>query len=221
MLARALFVLLIVLNLGVAAWWLWHEPGGGAAMAGPEGNVPRLELPSERASAVAADAGVEQAAPAVPLPADAVCVGLGPFADAATAVAAQTRLASQVLQSRIVERSVGTVRGWRVLVPPLPGATEAEAMAERIAAAGFTDYFVMRRGADTNAVALGRYQSESAARRRADALVAAGFPARAEPLGATLQPWLEVALPAGTDPTALPTVAGVAQSQPLACDTLQ
>lgn len=222
MFARALFVLLAVLNLGVAAWWIWHAPAQRAAAAGLAGDVPRLRLPSERSGGAVADEGSGPVASAITaLPSDAVCVGLGPFPDATTAVAAQAGLAPQVLQSRIIERSVGAPRGWRVLVPPLPSAAEAEAMAQRIAAAGFNDYFVMRQGADTHAIALGRYQTESAARRHADALAAAGFPVRAEPLGATLQPWLEVALPAGGDPAALALRAGVAQSQPLDCAALQ
>ena len=65
-------------------------------------------------------------------------------------------------------------RGWRVYLPPLATAEEATATAGRISAAGFRDYFIVREGAEANSVALGRFGSETAARRHADALNAAG-----------------------------------------------
>jgi hypothetical protein len=220
MLARALFVLLVILNLGVAAWWWLHEPVVAAAVDARSAEVPRLQLPSERRSAVA-DAVLPDA-PVATLPAEAVCTSLGPFADAATANAAQGRLPAQVLRSRVVERSTGRARGWRVLVPALSNAAEAEALAARIAAAGFADYFVMREGADANAVALGRYQSEQAARRRAGTLVAAGFPeVRAEPVGVTRQSWLDLALAPGSDAASAQAAAGATQTQALDCAALR
>lgn len=224
MLPRALLVLLVVLNLGVAAWWWSHEPAAAVA-GGVAPGVPRLQLPSERPAATVAPAvaATEQPGrPAAALPADAVCASLGPFADVAAARAAQARLPAGVLHSRVVERSVGRVRGWRVLAPPLASADEAEALAARIAAAGFSDYFVMREGADANAVALGRYQSGQAARRRADALVAAGFgTVRAEPLGGVRQSWLDAAFAAAADVAAARTASGAAQVQPAGCDALR
>jgi hypothetical protein len=219
MFARALLVLLVVLNLGVAAWWWLHEPVAPAANVGPAG-VPRLQLPSERRNIPAVTAAPD-ASVATP-PEDAVCTSLGPFADASAASAAQARIAAQVLGSRISERSVGRARGWRVLVPALSGASEAEALAARIAAAGFSDYFVMREGADANAIALGLYQSETAARRRAATLAAAGFAAvRAEPVGVVRQSWLDLALAPGSDATAVQAATGAAQTQALGCAALR
>lgn len=221
MFARALLVLLVVLNLGVAAWWWLHEPAAATTADGLPDDVPRLQLPSEQRSA-AVIAGPAAQGAAAAMPADAVCASLGPYQDAAAAAAAQSRLADRVLRSRISERSIGRPRGWRVLVPPLPSAAEAEAMAARIAAAGHTDYFVMREGADANAVALGRYQSEQGARRRAATLVAAGFSTvRAEPIGVTRQAWLDIALAPGSAPAEAQAAAGAAQAQALDCAALR
>jgi hypothetical protein len=217
MFARALLVLLAVLNLGVGAWWWAHVPAASQAATAETAVVPRLQLASERP----ADAGEPVAPPPAPLREDAVCIALGPFPDATSAARAQTQLSPQVLASRLVERAAAGVRGWRVLVPPQPSRAEADAVAARIGAAGFSDFLVLRQGADANAVALGLYQSEAAARRRAAALTAAGFDVRAEPVGATLEPWLEVALPAGADATPIRTLAAVPRAVPSACDPLR
>ena len=160
-------------------------------------------------------------APAAALPADAVCVALGPFANVAARSRARAGLQSQLLGAREVERASGRVRGWRVVVPPLPTPDAAVAMTERIRAAGISDYFVMREGSDANAIALGRYRSETAAREREAALVAAGFPARAEPLGGDgLQPWLEIAARAGFDPAAAAASLGLPAPASLDCAAL-
>lgn len=217
MFARALLVLLAVLNLGVGAWWWAHAPASPQAVAADAAGVPRLQLASERAAG--ADAPVAPLPAA--LPADAACFALGPFPDATSAARAQAQLAPQLLASRLVERAAGGVRGWRVLVPPQPTRADADAIAARIGAAGFSDFLVLRQGADANAVALGLYQSESAARRRADALTNAGFDVRAEPVGATLDPWLEVALLAGSEAAPLRTLAAVPRSEPTACEPLR
>ena len=76
------------------------------------------------------------------------------------------------------EGGEGPAAGWRVYLPRLPSPDAAQAIAARIGEAGFSDYLVVRDGADANTIALGRYGSEDAARRRSVALRAAGFPAR-------------------------------------------
>ena len=72
----------------------------------------------------------------------------------------------------------GPATAWRVWLPRLPTVDAAQATAARIAEAGFSDYLVVRDGADANTIALGRYGSEEAAQRRTAALRASGFPAR-------------------------------------------
>lgn len=216
MFARALLVLLAVLNLGVTAWWWRHASTVVPVAADAGAGVAHLQLASERP----ANAAVAPPPPA-PLPDDAACFALGPFPDATSAARAQAQLAPQLLASRLVERAAGGARGWRVLVPPQATRADADAIAARIGAAGFNDVLVLRQGADANAVALGLYQGEAAARRRAGALAAAGFDVRAEPVGATLEPWLEIGLALGTDPAPLRTAAAVPRAEPAACDPLR
>ena len=154
MLIRATIVLLVVLNLGVAAWWLWHDVPV-ATPAWQAAGVPRLQLLAEVAQA-APPTPVRPRAAATPTPARA----------AATTTACTGAEAGAA--------------GWRVDLPPLASAAEAEATAARIAAAGFADYLVLREGRQANAIALGRYGTREAAHRRMAALQAAGFAARCD-----------------------------------------
>ncbi|MBU8975740.1 SPOR domain-containing protein [Lysobacter sp. MMG2] len=210
MLARALVVLLLVLNLGVAAWWTLRAPPAPAPAFVPPSDVARLQLVSEKPGAkpaAPAPAPVAQGLPAAspasatppatPTPdtaiaatpppatpaASARCYSVGPFANASAANSAREVL--MAVASRVVprEQRTGSPRGWRVYLPPMASLAEAQAAAQRIAGAGFGDYFIVRQGNEANSIALGRYRNEESARRRADSLAAAGFAVRAEPLG--------------------------------------
>ncbi|UNK48807.1 SPOR domain-containing protein [Lysobacter sp. S4-A87] len=251
MLIRALVVLLIVLNLGVAAWWtLRAPPPTPAAIEQPLG-VARLQLASEaRTTAKAAPAAAVPAetapvtAPAPP-PAAAVpptaatppaqevvaakaaaampaqCYSFGPFADAAAAKNAHEVL--MAVATKVVPRETrsGTTRGWRVLLPAAASLADAQATAQRIAAAGFGDYFIVREGSEANSIALGRYRSEDSANRRAQSLVAAGFPARAEPLGeGRASYWLDLVPGPSFDPARAQAAVQVAP-RPLDCTRLK
>ena len=89
-----------------------------------------------------------------------------------------------------------------MVLPAAASAEDAAATAQRIAAAGFNDYFIVRQGDEANSIALGRYRNEEGAVRRADSLIAAGFPARAEPLGdARTSVWLDLVAKPEFDPS--------------------
>lgn len=181
---RALLVLLLVLNAGVAAWWIVHVPAPAApARALPPG-VPLLQW---------ADAPPARAAE--PVPPGLRCYRYGPFNRADALAVARSAIAREVAWTAIAEQPVGTPRAWRVVLPQ-PDRATANATAARIGAAGFTDYLVMpETGTDANTIALGRYRSEAAARDRVARLAQAGFAASAEPVGAHVVRWLDVAAP--------------------------
>ncbi|MFE0502306.1 SPOR domain-containing protein [Lysobacter soli] len=204
MLARALVVLLLVLNLGVAAWWTLRAPPAAAPDFVPPADVARLQLVSETKKAANAPAPrvaptTAPAAPAIAPPAPSIpaaiavpasaasnarCYSIGPFAN--SAAASNAREVLMAVATRVVpreQRSGSSARGWRVYLPAMASLPEAQAAAQRITAAGFNDYFIVRQGAEANSIALGRYRNEDSARRRADSLTAAGFAVRAEPLG--------------------------------------
>jgi len=243
MLIRALVVLLIVLNLGVAAWWtLRAPPPAPAAIEQPLG-VARLQLASEARSPAkpaplpASTAPAPAAVPAAPTPAavppkevaaekvavamPAQCYSFGPFTDAAAAKNAHEVL--MAVATRVVPRETrsGTTRGWRVVLPAAASLADAQATTQRISAAGFGDYFIVREGSEANSIALGRYRSEESATRRAQSLVAAGFPARAEPLGeGRASYWLDL-VPGPSFDTARAQAAVQIAPRPLDCARLK
>lgn len=175
----------------------------------------------DKKAAEAAQAKAEEAAKAQ---ANTVgqCFRFGPYADAGALARARSQL--QPFAQRVVERQQQTPggRGWRVFLRPAATLADAQANAQRVAAAGFSDYFVVREGADANSVSLGRYRSEDSARKRAAALNAVGFAAQAEPLGETTPTlWLEVAGKGGADASAMRQAASAQQRHGIRCDSIK
>lgn len=233
MLVRALIVLFSILNLGAAAWWIAHDPPPPPAPVQTPPGVSRLQLVAEGAKpapsaapAPAAPAQEEATTVAAPVnditaPPAQQCFSFGPFAskDAGTAAAAKLRPLVQTLATR--ERpAAASARSWRVYLPPLPSPEQAQAVAERIGAAGFNDLLVVRDGAEANSIALGRYGSEEAAKKRSDALIAAGFAAQIEPLGEPAPAtaiWLDVVADEAFDPRRAQASIAAAQHRKAAC----
>ena len=246
MLARALIVLLVVLNLGVAAWWMARdEPAHAVTAVDPLAGVARLQLLREEAHAASAPSSAA-ASRATPPPAEASaaaiadapaaadpdaaaatdaathCYALGPFSDADKIAAARRQLQSRASRLRVREVPSDKRRGWRVWLPPQADRAAAQALVERIAAAGFADYFILASGDEANSISLGRYGSEPTARRRQAALQAAGFSdVRAEALGdgPPAVTWIDIA---GAAPLgeADGLAVGAQQVVPIDCDTV-
>lgn len=227
MLLRAAIVFLLVLNIGIAAWWI----SGGNAMPGPvpasmPANMPGLrlvsEIPAPRRVAAPSPAVVASTA-TVQVPAQAVaaeqCLRFGPFADGPAREAARAALSAAGVAAVPKDTPARSGRGWKVHIPSFASREEAKAMGARIKAAGISDWYVMNDGGDANSIALGRYGSEEAARRREAELTAKGIPAQAEPLGdTTAQAWLDARLPAAANRAAL---AAIAPSKPVDCAGLR
>jgi hypothetical protein len=176
MLIRALIVLLVILNVGVAAWWIFApEPASPDPASMPLAS-PRLQLASERTPSRSVDHAAPISANRVPNAIPAVesaaaigdvagarCMTVGPFADASSLAAARTALQPRVSRL-LVRQATSGHKGWRVWLPPLPDHASALAMAARIDAAGFKDYYVLPTGDEANGIALGRFGSEDAAK---------------------------------------------------------
>ncbi|MFZ5635003.1 MAG: SPOR domain-containing protein [Pseudomonadota bacterium] len=225
---RGLIVLLAVLNLGVAAWWLFRaEPAPMAVEEDGASGLARLQLAGERpelrprpAPTPAASPTVDPAAAAPPAPES--CVRIGPYADAATATNAQTALRPIVGRLRLREQREGDGRGWRVFLPAAADRAAADATATRIRAAGFEDLLVVADGAEANSIALGRFSTEARARQHVEALLKAGFPAQAQPLGeARIVYWIELAVTGEADPASLRRLGGATQARAIDCAALR
>jgi hypothetical protein len=233
MLVRALIVLLAVLNLGAAAWWIARDPLPPPAPVQMPPGVARLKLVDEAAQAPAPppvpSAGIAAAPPPstaavasdVAAPPAPQCFSFGPFASKGAGSAAAAKLASLVQHVATHEQAAAASgRGWRVYLPPLPSAEQAQGVAQRIAAAGFGDFFIVREGAEANSIALGRYSGEAAAKKRAEALNAAGIAAQVEALGApnaASTVWLDVTADTAFDPRHAQAAIAAAQYRRTDC----
>ncbi|WP_222565809.1 SPOR domain-containing protein [Novilysobacter antarcticus] len=228
MLIRALVLLLLVLNLGVALW--------GALAPGPAPPATLLDIPP----------GVERlqllpdlAEPIAPSPARGPtiavkivhCASFGPYdtADAASTAGKGLQVADpvdgeaavDVVKTAIRTEPGSAPRSWRVLLPPLPSAAQADIVVKRIVATGFKDYYVIREGKDANAIALGLFRNEQAAQSRAETLQKAGFDAAVEPVGAgPEQHWLDLGADAPFKAEAVRRQLGAARTKPLDCESL-
>jgi hypothetical protein len=230
MLVRALIVLFSVLNLGAAVWWIaQNPPPPPAPMQLPPGVAP-LQLVDEAGTrppqpavaavtAVTAPAATPAAADGITAAPAAQCFSFGPFAsnDAGSAAAAKLKPLVRTLATR--GQAAASARGWRVYLPPQASREQAEAVAQRIGAAGFSDFLVVREGAEANSIALGRYRGEDAANKRAQALNAAGFAARAEALDGAEAVWLDVVAEQAFDPRRAQAAIAAEQVRKTDCPT--
>lgn len=201
-----------------------RETAALAAGLSPGDTAPLTEAAEEGApTAAVADPAQRPARADADADADAAagdtCHRFGPFADDGALERARAALQPQVRRLRDREVS-GTPSGWRVLMPPQGDRAAAQETIARLTAAGFHDHFILG-GDEANAIALGRFRSADAARRHTAALQAAGFAARAEPVGAPTRRWLDVAAAAGFDAAAARRAAGDAPMQPLDCAELR
>jgi cell division protein FtsN len=234
MLIRALIVLLLVLNLGVAAWWISRPAAPAPVLPEQPAGVARLQLLGEGGATakaasptpmpVVAPASTEVApAPVAATAATAQCFSIGPFDSDAAATAATARIATQATRVRPREVPGQRASGYNVLLPPLPDREAAQALAQRIGAAGFDDYLVVNGGEQANGIALGRYRSREGAERRQTALKAAGFDAQLQAIGdeGPSQWWLDIAAAEGVAVSRLRSLAAAPRSQSLDCAVLR
>ena len=216
MFLRALIVLLVVVNLGVAAWWATRAPPPTPTPAAQPAGVPRLQLLREAPRAVRTVPTPADATPAAPTQ----CHRFGPYASPAALRRAYARVLPQVLRAESREIATGIASGWRVFMPPLASRAEAQASVDRLTAAGIDDLMLVPDGADANAIALGRYSSEAGARRRQAALAEAGFDAQVAPLGVDTEGWIHVGAGAGFDASRVAGDIAASSHAPVDCATL-
>lgn len=201
MLTRALIVLLLVLNLGVAAWWIARPKPPAPEFSPAVGGAALLQLVDEpaggQAQGGAADAG------ASPGPATSTmattCYRFGPFGAYEAGAEALAALEPDTGEARLRREWPGPPANWRVVLPTAGIESGIEA-AGRVADAGFDDYYVMREGIDAGVVALGMYADRARAQVRATALREAGFQVRVEPFGGgEAEYWVDATVPAAFD----------------------
>ncbi len=218
MLLRALIVLLLCMNLGVAVWWVVHREPPSPVLPAADPGVPSLTLLSETERLPApVDAAELTAAPEVPGP-TSVCLSLGPFSTPADLRKAMNTLMPQVESIQFREVAAVSLRGYRVFLPAAGSRAQALETARALSAKGITDYYVVTAGDQQDTISLGIFRELENATKRREQVAALGYnptvETRTEPVQ---QWWIDLAAPAGFDwQAALPGTAQKAVSTPCA-----
>jgi hypothetical protein len=196
MLARAVLLSLLLMNLGVAAWWwLRPEPVIERAPATDQG-VASLRLLSEvDAERLVADAP-ELAGPPEPRGGDPsqACLRIGPFLTQADLRRAMNALTPAVERIQFSESRVLTNRGFWVFLPAEGTREAALATARELSGKGLRDYYVVTAGDRENTISLGLYRDLANAEARRNEVLALGFtPQLTERQEETPNYWVELA----------------------------
>lgn len=164
---RALFLLLLLANIGFFAYAHW--------LRGPEGSaahvIPKLQVSPERIKILPPSDGMRTGS----VPRDtAACLEWGLFAgpDVARADAA---VASLKLPGTMVQRAIAEAGGYWVYLPPMKTKAEVDKRVAALKARGVKDFYVVQEaGQWRNAISLGIFKSEDTARAMAAKLKESG-----------------------------------------------
>jgi len=194
MFIRALFLLLLALNIGGACWLVFAHPHSREPAPATDPGVPRLALLVEK------DVG-EPGAELASAPesradlANDQCRSIGPFPTQADTRAAMNALTPLTKRIRIRETHATQARGYWVYLPATPSRELALTSARALSAKGVRDYYVVTAGEQQNTISLGLFRDQNNADRRRAEIVALGFApqvnTRTEDLPAY---WLDFAL---------------------------
>jgi hypothetical protein len=190
---RAILLLLVCMNLGVASWWAFHgEPTLPSLPALDTGTAP-LTLLSESERAALTDSAELNTAPE-PLDGNPLCLSIGPFATPADLRKAMNTLMPRVGRIQFREMAATAVRGYRVFLPAAHSRAQALETARSLAARGLTDYYVVTAGEQQNTVSLGIFRDRNNAQKRREEAVALGYHALLEARTERVpQWWVDVA----------------------------
>lgn len=173
MFVRALFLLLLALNLGGGAWLAFaHRP---PPPPGRDGGVPELVLLSERDGGVANGAELASAPESRADLANDRCRTLGPFPTQADTHAAMNALTPSTKRIRVRETRTTQTRGYWVYLPAMPSREQALAAARSLSQKGVRDYYVVTAGEQQNTISLGLFRDQGNAERRRGEIAALGF----------------------------------------------
>jgi len=191
---RAVILLLVCMNLGVASWWAMHREAPTTPLPANERGVATLKLLSEVESPPSAQAADELNAAPDPLNAAAYCLSLGPFQTPADLRHAMNLLMPLVNRIQFRELPATAIRGYRVFLPPAGSREQALKTARELAAHGITDYYVVTAGDQQDTVSLGVFRDLANAKKRHDQITALGYGAVMEPRTEDVpQWWIDIA----------------------------
>lgn len=210
---RTAFLILLLANLGLFAWWRYGSPPDAAADAAPLARqidpeklkvVAPKDLPPPAPPKPVAAVKPEPAPPPPASPPLALkCMEWGSFT-IADAPRAEKTLEPLALGGRLAQRRTEETAGWWVFIPAQARVANARQAALKKAAElralGVEDYFIVQEeGQHRWALSLGVFRSEEAARARLAVLRTQGVRSAVVGTRETVVPkvWLQVR---GVDP---------------------
>jgi SPOR domain len=172
---RAIFLLLVAVNLALFAWARYYSNADSASDTEPLRRQIKPESIRILAGPELAGLPVVKPKPAAePAVAPAACIEWGGFA-VAEAPRAEKALEPLALGARLSQRRSEETAGWWVFIPPQANRPAALKKITELKALGIDDYFIIQEeGKMRWAVSLGVFSSEDAAKSRLDALRAKG-----------------------------------------------
>jgi hypothetical protein len=176
MFIRALFLLLLALNIGAACWLYFAPAAPRITPAAADPGVPKLALLSESDPAAATPIA-EMASPpetAADLRHD-VCATIGPFATQSDMRAAVNALTPLVARIQFREMQVTELRGSWVYLPAPANRERALAIARQLSTKGVRDYYVVTAGDQPNTISLGVFRDAANAEKRRNEIAGLGF----------------------------------------------
>jgi hypothetical protein len=205
MLSRALIAVLLVMNLGIAAWWSLHAPASEQVRQSASGQTPVLRLLSESEAQAPQEDGSTpaEAEPSdlpqpTPGPERLACLEIGPFltqSDLRRAMGAFTPHAERI---QFRETRALANRGYWVFLPAQGSRDKALSIARDLSAKGLRDYYVVTAGERENTISLGLFRDRSNAEQRHAQVRDAGFDAQMQPRQDEIPTWwIELAIDAG------------------------
>jgi hypothetical protein len=173
---RALFLLLLLANLGFFAWARYF--GGDGEQRDPRPLQQQIAADQVRILSARELGAPEPAKPEAPKPAaeaePLACVEWGSFTVTDTA-RAEKALEPLALGARLAQRRIEETAGWWVYIAPQGNRQTAAKKALELKNIGIEDYFVvLEEGRWRSAISLGVFKSEEAANSRLAMLRAKG-----------------------------------------------
>ncbi len=180
---RALIVMLVLANLGFAAWALLIDRPAEVAAARDISHLPTLVLASDAALAAPAVSSAAKEVAAAPTvaspPTPAHCVTVGPFADLAAAAAASALLQSRGFTPTQRDEAGPDLIAYSVYLDDVQSEAAATRMLQKLHSNGIADARVMpiATAAEALRVSVGLFNERKGAERRVKQVKSLGLSA--------------------------------------------
>lgn len=195
---RVLFLLLVLANLGFAAWATWYS-SPQAPTRSMTGTGPGIEIYSELAPGDSAASGVPTGADVRPLSETLVrCISIGPLPNRVDVEDTVRVLGSGGFETRQRVAQGEVWLGRWVYIDAIESQSEAAEIVELLADNDITEAYVIADGNNGNLVSLGVFSQEQRAQQRFADAEALGFsPVVADRFQPGEVFWLDVTARAG------------------------